>query len=75
MYENGKNPSSVFKIYEHMFKLKQGDKYLPEFYGKLKNLIDELEMHQSVVTDAARLRGYRQDLAVSKFMSGLSPTP
>jgi len=45
-----------------------------EFYGKLKCLIDELEMHQSVVTYATTLRGYRQDLAVSKFLSGLSRT-
>jgi len=47
---------------------------VPEFYGKLKGLIDGLEMHQLFVTDAATLRGYRQDLAVSKFLSGLSPT-
>jgi len=45
-----------------------------EFYGKVKSLIDELEMHQPSVTDAATLRGYRQDLAVSKFLSGLIPT-
>ena len=31
-------------------------------------------MHQSVVTNAATLRVYRQDLAVSKFLSGLNPT-
>jgi len=47
---------------------------VPEFYGKLKGLIDELEMHQSVVTNAATLRGYCLDLAVSKFLSSLSPT-
>ena len=29
-------------------------------------------MHQPAVTDATTLRGYRQDLAVSKFLSGLS---
>ena len=29
-------------------------------------------MHQPVVTDIATLRGYRQDLAMSKFLSGLS---
>ena len=29
-------------------------------------------MHQSTVTDASTLRGYRQDLAVSKFLSSLS---
>jgi len=45
-----------------------------EFYGKLKGLIDELEMHQLAVTDATTLRKYRQDIAVSKFLSGLSPT-
>jgi len=73
MYDNENNPSRVFEIYECMFELKQGDRFVPEFYGELKGLIDELEMHQLSVTDAATLRGYRQDLAVSKFISGLSP--
>ena len=36
--------------------------------------MDELEMHQPTVTDAATLRRYRQDLAISKFLFGLSPT-
>jgi len=45
-----------------------------EFYDKLKCLINELKMYQSVVTDAATLKGYRQDLAVSKLLSDLSPT-
>ena len=44
---------------------------MPKFYGELKGLIDELEMYQPSVTDAAILRGYRQDLAVLKFLSGL----
>ena len=64
----------MFEIYERLFKLKQGDRSILEFYGELKGLIDELEMHQHGVTDAVTLRGYRQDLAVSKFLSGLSPT-
>jgi len=67
MYANEKNPSRVFEIYERLFELKQGDKYVTEFYGELKGLIDELEMHQPAVTDATTLRGYRQDLAVSNF--------
>jgi len=46
---------------------------VPEFYGKLKGLIDVLKMYQPVVTDAATLRGYRQDLVLLKFLSGLSP--
>ena len=74
MYENEKNPLRVFETYERLFQLKQGDKSVPELYGELKSLIDELEMHQPAVIDAATLRGYRQDLAVSKFLSGLSPT-
>ena len=55
-----------------MFELKQGEKYVPEFYGELKSLIDELVMHQHVVIDTATLRRCRQDLAVSKFMFDLS---
>ena len=64
----------MFEIYEHLFELKQGDRSVHESYSELKGLIDELEIHQPVVTYAATLRGYRQDLAVSKFLSGLSPT-
>ena len=66
-YGNGKNPSRVFEIYGRLFELKQGHKSVPEFYGELKGLIHELEMHQSSVTDAATLRGYHQDLVVPKF--------
>ena len=36
MYDNEKNPSRVFEIYERLFDLKQGDRYVPEFYGELK---------------------------------------
>ena len=61
------------EIYESMFKLNQGDQSIPKFFGELKSLIDELEMHQPV-TNAATLRRYHQDLAVSKFLSGLSPS-
>ena len=68
MYENEKNSLKVFEIYERLFELKQRDRSVPEFYGELKVLIDELEMHQPSVTDAATLREYRQDLAVSKFL-------
>ena len=46
MYGNEKNPSMVFEIYEHLFKLKQGDRFVHEFYDELKGLINELEMHQ-----------------------------
>ena len=74
MYDNEKNPSRVFEMYERLFELKQEDRSVHEFYGELKGLIDELEMHQPAVTDAAILRGYHQDLAVSKFLSSLSLT-
>ena len=45
MYGNEKNPSRMFEIYERLFELKQGDRFVHEFYGKLKGLIDELEIH------------------------------
>jgi len=59
MYGNEKNPSRVFEIYKRLFELKQRDKFMSEFYDKLKDLIDELEMNQPAITDAATLRGYR----------------
>ena len=74
LYDNKKNPSMVFEIYECLFELKLGDRSVPKFYNELKGLIDELEMYQPAVTDAATRRGYRQDLAVLKFLSCLSLT-
>ena len=47
---------------------------MPEFYEEPKGLIDELEMHQHAITNAAILREYHQDLVVSEFLSGLGPT-
>jgi len=70
MYENEKNSSRIFEIYERLFELKKKDRSVPEFYGELKSLVDELEMHKP----AATLREYRQGVAVSKFLFGLSPT-
>jgi len=45
MYDNEKNPSRKFEI-------KQGDRFVPEFYEKFKGLIVKLKMHQLSVTDA-----------------------
>ena len=43
---------------------------MAEFDGKLKGLIEELEMHQPTVTDAATLKGYHQDFACrSSFLA------
>ena len=42
MYENEKNPSRMFEIYERLFELKQRDRYVSKFYGELKGVIDEL---------------------------------
>ena len=56
---------------------RETDLYLSSMENS-KGLIDELKMHQPAVTDASTaattLRGYRQDLVVSKFLSDLSPT-
>ena len=56
MYGNKKNSSRVFKIYKHLFELKQRDRSVPEFYEKLQSLIDEPEMHQPTITDTVTLR-------------------
>ena len=39
MYKNEKNLSTVFEIYERLFELKQGDKFVPEFYRELKSRV------------------------------------
>ena len=50
MYANEKNPSRVFELFERLFELKQGDRYVPEFYDELKSLIDGLGMLAQEVT-------------------------
>jgi len=46
MYGNEKISSRVFEIYERLFELKQGDRSVLKYYGEVKVLIDELEMHR-----------------------------
>ena len=41
MYGNEK-VSREFEIYERLFNLKQGDRFVSEFYGELNGLIDEI---------------------------------
>jgi len=73
IYENEKNPSRVSEIYMILFELKQGDRSVPEFYGEVKGLIDELEMHKPSVTDAATLRGYVRILQCQSFYLAQRP--
>ena len=46
---------------------------MPEFYGELKGLIDELEMHQPSVTNS-NSEGVPSGSRSVKVSSGLSPT-
>ena len=55
-YGHEKNISCVFKIYEQLFSLQQGDHSVHEIYTSLCALLDELEVHQSIVSHAKTLR-------------------
>jgi len=67
IYVNKKNPSRMSEIYECLFKLKQGDKFAPEFYGEVTSLIDELKVHPPAVTDAADIDGVSRSRGVKSF--------
>ena len=72
MYENEKNLSRVLRFISTCLSSSREINLCLNFYGELKSLIDELEMHQPLITDAATLRRYHQNLAVLKFLFGLS---
>ena len=72
-YGHEKNISHVFEIYEKFFSIQQGDRFVQEFYTLLCSLMDKLDTHQPIVTDARILKEYHDGLAVPKFLSGLRP--
>jgi len=39
----------------------------------LKGILDDLDVHQPLIIDLRVLKGYCEDLAVAKFLSGLNP--
>ena len=71
MYGHEKSISRVFEIYEKFFSIQQGDHSVQEFYMSLCSLLDELDIHQSIVPNPKILKEYRDGLVVVKFRSGL----
>jgi len=72
MYNNEKNISRVFELYEQnisrvfelykqLFTLRIGDRSLFEYYSTLKGVLDELNVHQPLVTDLRALKEYMRN--------------
>jgi len=74
MYVNEKNVFRVFELYEELLTLQMRDKIVPEYCSTLRGILNELDVHQSLVTDLWVLKMYCEDLAVLKILYGLDPS-
>lgn len=52
VYNNEKNISRVFELYERLFTLEQGEMSIMAYYSVLHGILDELEIHQPLVIDS-----------------------
>lgn len=70
-YGHEKNISRVGKIYEQIFTLQQGEQTIQELYTSFCSLLDELKVYQPFVADITKMREYREEFAIAKFLSAL----
>ena len=71
MYGYQSNIGRTVDIFEGLFKTKQAGRSLQDYYGSLRSLLTQLEVHQPYMTDIATQRRYREELAVALFLAGL----
>ena len=71
MYGYQSNIGRTVDIFEGLFKTKQAGRSLQDYYGSLRSLLTQLEVHQPYTTDIATQRCYREELAVALFLAGL----
>ena len=71
MYGYQSNIGRTVDIFEGLFKTKQAGRSLQDYYGSLRSLLTQLEVHQPYTTDIATQRRYREELAVALFLAGL----
>ena len=71
MYGYQSNIGRTVDIFEGLFKTKQAGRSLQDYYGSLRSLLTQLEVHQPYTTDIATQRRYREELAVVLFLAGL----
>ena len=56
-----------------MFTLRLDGRPVQDLYALLCALLDELEVYQSFVVDIAKMREYREELAIAIFPTALDP--
>ena len=62
----------VFEVYEQLFTLRQGDRFVQEHFTLLRALLDEHEMYQPLTGDVGQMKGYREELAVAIYLFNLN---
>ena len=56
-YGHEKNISRGFEVYEQLFTLHQGDRFVQEHFTLLRALLDELEMYQPLTGNVSQMEG------------------
>ncbi|OVA15137.1 hypothetical protein BVC80_7347g4 [Macleaya cordata] len=72
LYSQERNVSRIYEIYEQLFNSQQGETSLVEFYGLLRGLWGELDLHQPLSTSLEEQKKQREEFRVALFLSKLN---
>ncbi|KAF9589938.1 hypothetical protein IFM89_029554 [Coptis chinensis] len=72
MYSQENDISRIYDLFESLFKTKQGDQPIDEYYSTMKGLWEELLLYQPFTNDLEKQRQQREQFQVALLLHGLN---
>ncbi|KAF9612501.1 hypothetical protein IFM89_000423 [Coptis chinensis] len=72
MYSQENNLSRIYDLFESLFKTKQGDQPIDEYYSTMKGLWEELLLYQPFTVNLEKQREQREHFQVALLLHGLN---
>ncbi|KAF9597619.1 hypothetical protein IFM89_020098 [Coptis chinensis] len=72
MYSQENNISRIYDLFESLFKTKQGDQPIDEYYSTMKGLWEELLFYQPFTVNLEKQREQREQFQVALLLHGLN---
>ncbi|KAL5709075.1 hypothetical protein ACHQM5_019801 [Ranunculus cassubicifolius] len=69
MYSHENNISRIYDLFEALFKTKQGDRPLDEYYSTMKGLWEELLLYQPFTIDLEQQKKQREQFQVALLLN------
>ncbi|XP_042482289.1 uncharacterized protein LOC122062709 [Macadamia integrifolia] len=71
-YSQEKNMTRIYDIYEKLFQYRQSDKPLAGYYSAFRDIVEEFNVFQPLITDIDKLKAQCNEFFVSKFLAGMN---